>query len=134
MSKILTFSRVFPAYHPKAGQPTFFVGGILSGFKKHTIRAGNRFKAADTFSPCYWSGKPYRSKQQVFFEDMKVVKTYTFSKDLISDKFYLNGKPIDDGLLTEIAENDFLSLEDFKAWFHKPFTGQIICWSNDINY
>ena len=25
MSKVITFSRVFPAYHPKAGQPTGFV-------------------------------------------------------------------------------------------------------------
>jgi hypothetical protein len=25
MSKVITFSRTFPAYHPKAGQPTYFV-------------------------------------------------------------------------------------------------------------
>lgn len=30
MSKILTFSRQFPAYHPKAGQPTHFVEAILN--------------------------------------------------------------------------------------------------------
>jgi hypothetical protein len=29
MSKVLTFSRQFPAYHPKAGQPTFFVEKII---------------------------------------------------------------------------------------------------------
>lgn len=28
MSKVLTFSRVFPSYHPKAGQPTHFVEKI----------------------------------------------------------------------------------------------------------
>lgn len=27
--KVITFSRTFPAYHPKAGQPTFFVEKIL---------------------------------------------------------------------------------------------------------
>ena len=30
MSRTITFSRTFPAYHPKAGQPTFFVEGILT--------------------------------------------------------------------------------------------------------
>lgn len=30
MSKITTFSRTFPAYHAKKGQPTFFVEGILT--------------------------------------------------------------------------------------------------------
>lgn len=28
MAKVITFSRFFPAYHPKAGQPTFFVEKI----------------------------------------------------------------------------------------------------------
>lgn len=28
MSKVITFSRVFPSYHPKAGQPTHFVEKI----------------------------------------------------------------------------------------------------------
>lgn len=29
MSRVITFSRVFPAYHPKAGQPTNFIRKIL---------------------------------------------------------------------------------------------------------
>lgn len=28
MAKVITFSRVFPSYHPKAGQPTYFVEAI----------------------------------------------------------------------------------------------------------
>lgn len=32
MSKVITFSRVFPAYHPKAGQPTYFVEKIWQSF------------------------------------------------------------------------------------------------------
>lgn len=31
MSRVITFSRVFPSYHPKAGQPTYFVEKILRG-------------------------------------------------------------------------------------------------------
>lgn len=28
MSRVITFSRVFPSYHPRAGQPTYFVEAI----------------------------------------------------------------------------------------------------------
>jgi len=31
MSRVITFSRTFPAYHPKAGEPTFFVEKIWKG-------------------------------------------------------------------------------------------------------
>lgn len=34
MSRVLTFSRTFPAYHPKAGEQTFFVEKILNGIAK----------------------------------------------------------------------------------------------------
>jgi hypothetical protein len=30
MARVITFSRTFPAYHPKKGQPTYFVEGILN--------------------------------------------------------------------------------------------------------
>lgn len=30
MAKVITFSRVFPAYHPRAGQPTYFVEQIYN--------------------------------------------------------------------------------------------------------
>jgi hypothetical protein len=78
MSKVITFSRVFPKKHPKAGQPTNFVEAIykslyvmkampkelegifnhdsfINGFtKNHTIRKGHRFKKGDYFSPRVW--------------------------------------------------------------------------------
>lgn len=31
MSRVLTFATKFPSYHPKAGQPTYFVEKIVSG-------------------------------------------------------------------------------------------------------
>ena len=30
MSKVLTFSRVFPSYHPRKGEPTYFVEAMLT--------------------------------------------------------------------------------------------------------
>ncbi len=33
MSKVITFSRVFPAYHPKKGQPTLFAEKLINSFR-----------------------------------------------------------------------------------------------------
>ncbi len=110
MSKVLTFSRVFPKYHPKAGQPTFFVEKILHPFwdnvkwddeireyikllpeqianphhfnpKVHTIRAGKRWEVGDKFSPRIWSGKPYCSPQITIAPDFEIKKIWDFDFD-----------------------------------------------------
>lgn len=84
MSRVLTFSRTFPSYHPRKGEPTFFVEKIFTDLflqhdidnsnmdeplleneiknyytktwepKGHTIRSGNRWKVGDYFSPRVW--------------------------------------------------------------------------------
>lgn len=78
MSKVITFSQTFPSYHPKKGQPTYFVEAFykslfrsisipkelndtfnveifLNGLSKHhTIRNGSRFKKGEFFSPRVW--------------------------------------------------------------------------------
>lgn len=156
MSKVITFSRVFPKYHPKAGQPTYFVEQIynslfsknnlmdypkgldiddtIMGVKKHTIRNGNRWKVGDKFSPRVWSGKPYASKQITIAEDLEIKQIFNFSKDLISDKWYVNGFEMSTAERIDLAENDGLLYKDLLAWFQKPFNGQIICWSDAVSY
>lgn len=118
MSKVITFSRVFPTYHQKAGEPTYFVEQIWNslnllklpvpknielpsdfmwsilhlsnyGCKYHTIRSGNRFKAGEYFSPRVWSGKPYNSKQIIIAPDLKIEKQWSF--DLINGKLIIGG-------------------------------------------
>jgi hypothetical protein len=100
MSRVITFSRYFPAHHPRCGESTYFVEKIWASLetsfldqladedrifnprlsldvfapKHHTIRAGHRFKAGDWFSPRVWSGKPYNSKQIQFAPDIQVKK------------------------------------------------------------
>lgn len=82
MSRIITFSRQYPSYHPKRGQSTYFVEMIQNslcsmnlpmydgidpplsfldsltkqnvGYKHHTIRAGHRWKSGDWFKPVVW--------------------------------------------------------------------------------
>lgn len=163
MSKVITFSRVFPAYHPKAGQPTFFVEKLWESIglptkdfafnmpdayqnflradsadvwaKHHIILAGNHWEVGDKFSPIVRSGKPYRSKQIIIAPDIEIKKVWKFE---VRDGAYIY---IDDKLVQswnhdEIAKNDGLSEDDLKAWFNwpKPFTGQILCWNENINY
>ena len=159
MSKVITFSRVFPKYHPKAGQPTGFIEKIfhsiykdkpsmffdaklgdiwldphLTGVKHHTIRNGNRWKVGDKFSPRVWSGKPYASKQITIAEDLEIKQIFNFSKDLISDKWYVNGVEMSSAERIDLAENDGLLYKDLLSWFQKPFNGQIICWSDAVSY
>ena len=147
MSKVITFSRVFPAYHPKKGQSTNFIEKIYVGLadiipefkipndandywdfneyynsepKFHTIRGGNRFKVGDKFSPRIWSGKPYNSKQIILCPDIEVKKIWDFYMDK-EGVFYVNGKQED---VTSsiwdgktISDNDGLSSDDFLNWF-----------------
>ena len=154
--KVLTFSRVFPAYHPRAGEPTNFVEQIWKSLyvngecpadlnkwmndyplpivgdyndtrkKVHTIRAGHRFNPGDWFSARVWADKPYRSKQ-IEFAKIQVAETIPLETHPLG--YYLNGVDQSFASLEVIARNDCLSLEDFESWFDKElFSGQIISW------
>jgi hypothetical protein len=184
--KVISFSRCFPAKHPKKGEETLFVQKIfvsmwecglismsrvaelgrelnITGIqsineirkldvkpKHHTIRAGHRWKEGDVFSPRYWSGKPYASKQICFVPwGMTVAKTWDFEVDE-NGVPSLNGRycfdydqPSDEEWATEkkVAANDGLLYQDWENWITQPcfdngkaFHGQIICWNPEINY
>lgn len=164
MAKVIIFSREFPAYHPEAGQPTYFVEKCIKGFpefdnpvmdlfsliplaidqfasfkpKLHTIRKGHRFKVGDKFSPRIWSGKPYRSKQIIIAPDIEVKKTWDIEIAIGIEGININGDWIFveyKTFLKQLATNDGLSVKDFKAWFNTPsFEGQVICWDESVNY
>ena len=106
MARVIIFSRTFPAYHPRAGQPTYFIEKIWECLglpekeysfncpdeyvnylrlekddiwgKYHTIRTGSRWKAGDKFSPRIWSGKPYRSPQIIIAPDIEIKQVWDF--------------------------------------------------------
>lgn len=191
MSRVITFSRVFPKYHSKAGTATYFVEKIWKSLGKefvekeaisiaaaftdlrkdsindfgamkqihfdrimafapklHTIRSGNRWKVGDKFSPRVWSGKPYNSKQIIIAPDMEVKKVFTLDVQFISRPFirYKNEKgyweSYPERTFDKMALNDGFSFrEDLEEWLlgNKPFynngfTGQIICWDENVNY
>jgi len=131
--------------------PHDFMWSILPlsnyGTKFHTIRAGNHFKPGDKFSPRVWNGKPYASKQIIIAPDIEVIKDWKFemqpAKFLDECRFLINEELISQENYDKACMNDGLSRADFANWFcgaelmstkRKPFKGQIICWSKDINY
>lgn len=175
MSKVITFSRYFPSYHPRKGEETFFREKIWCGLadiqrdwsfkipneitdwdwykyyngipKWHTIRAGNRWKVGDKFSPRVWSDKPYRSKQIIIAPDIEIKKLFYFeylpALWIDESRIKINGTSINSKTYLELVNNDGLNPIDFIEWFgggnvadskRKPFSGQIICWNEKINY
>ena len=175
MSRVITFSRFFPATHPRKGEPTYFVEHIWDSLmdaaelsmskvvelsrstgigeldfyklratepqpKHHTIRAGNRWKVGDKFSPRVWSGKPYASKQIIIAPDIEIKKIWNIGMTWGDYSWFIShdGRPLS---LDLIAKNDGLETSDFKSWFHVhkrtsygSFAGQILCWNESINY
>lgn len=116
-------------------------------YKHHTIRTGRRYKAGDWFSPRIWSGKPYNSKQITFAPDIEIKKTWDIEIDACGvialgeagkQVYY-----IEEGVSERLAENDGLSELDFFGWLIAPiynakkpkeFSGQVICWNEEIEY
>lgn len=154
MSRVITFSRVFPSYHEKAGEPTYFVEQLynslfsknnlmdypegieindhITGVKKHTIRNGNRWKVGDKFSPRVWSGTPYKTKQIILCNDVEIKKI--FDIEINKGVLCIDGKMHTD--ISELAQNDGLTEIELLGWFKYPkdFKGQIICWNESVEY
>jgi hypothetical protein len=110
--------------------------------KHHTIRAGSRFKPGDMVSLRVWAGRPYCSKQ-IEFAQVEVKKVWGIEINVIqtSPVMRIENKPLTYDAGKELAANDGLLLTDFISWFaihpkkkEQTFTGQIICWSDKIEY
>lgn len=50
MSRVITFSRTFPRYHPKAGEPTYFVEKVLSSQNIYPVGV-DAFQYFETLNP-----------------------------------------------------------------------------------
>lgn len=125
---VITLSKTFLKGHKREGEPTDFAEKLRKQ-KIHTIRGnyllwseriGEVMSGAACLSIRQWSGKPYRSKQ--------IELAVLTNKDGVGIQF-LNIHPesdftciIDDvGKISSerIANNDGLSLEDWKEWFRR---------------
>ena len=137
---VITLSRVFPAKHSKAGEPTKFRDAFNAGQvfnrgseclyvrpKLHTIRANyplweKRIKEVQdgkaVLSVRQWTGKPYRSKQ---VEIARLTAANGVGIQMLRFLGYnFNGGYIRNGVYPSdkiLAKNDGLSLADWEAWF-----------------
>lgn len=139
--KSLYIAKVLPA-----GLTNFNQDAFINGYAKHhTIRAGKRFKKGDYFSPRVWgtdinpkSGKSgaYHSKQIIIAPDTEILEVWDITIDECKLVFINDDVKILSARKEEIlANNDGLSFSDFFKWFDKvPFTGQIICWNENLKY
>jgi hypothetical protein len=127
---VLIISRVFPAYHSRAGEETNFVQLIKTGKKIHTIQVNyelwekriREVQAGDAIlSLRIWTGLPRKSKQD---EIMRLDNSSEIEIEKIcrGNYIYLVGSS-KDGLSTFpilvpiIANNDGLNPNDFQQWF-----------------
>jgi len=140
---VLLISRYFPATHPRKGEFTDFCDKILVGCifgqsrstkgslrKIHTIRANydlwkrridevNAGKAV--LSLRYWTGKPYKSKQQeviTFSRGSGIgVQNLEWTLDHSCNDRPMIFPSCELISIEDLAKNDGLSFDDFKAWF-----------------
>lgn len=129
----ITLSRVFPATHSKAGQPTNFQEKVLNKVymrpgthKRHTIRANYDWwkskeekinKGEMYLSLRSWSAKPYNSPQVEWLKLPKIGLqkiTMTYGSDDAYPQVWIDGKQVP---IQEVAKGDGLSVEDFVEWF-----------------
>lgn len=135
---VITLSRVFPAKHSKAGEPTKFRDAFNAGQvfnrgseclyvrpKLHTIRANYPFwekrikevqEGNAVLSVRQWTGKPYRSKQIEIARltaangvgIQKLELTNDFTECIVGDHRYS---------YVSVAKNDGLHPADWLDWF-----------------
>jgi hypothetical protein len=135
--KVITLSKVFLKGHPREGEPTNFRDKFLSGEKIHTIRMNRNgyYKDGDVVSVRQWSVKPYRSKQDVIADGVKIgIEPIVFFKKRLNRPAVFSKAarwPIN---YVRLAHNDGLSVDDFVNWFYlksaSGFDASIIHFTN----
>lgn len=149
MKAVVTLSKTFFPNHPRKGQETGFKAKVTDGRKVHTCRCNYehwRAKMEKITSPGgvlsvrQWSGEPYRSPQEVIADipagvtgvqklelrrERCVVNHFAeeTAKAVATTTYYDWTAQVDGrGVPVEIlAENDGLTVDDFKAWFAPAF-------------
>ena len=108
--------------------------------KHHTIRGGDLWVPNRYFTPDIWSGKPYKAKKIRLAPDQLIHNVWNLEYDGINILPKLNGLKAYSPTVEKIANNDGLQLVDWLDWFEQTdtpkarFKGQIICWSQNIQY
>lgn len=87
MSRVITFSRTYPSYHPKAGQPTYFVEKFYRSFSVEAC--GELFALPITILDlCQWNPElPYGAIEE-FHKSLKSWGSFPSERPDIDPKFH----------------------------------------------
>jgi hypothetical protein len=143
----LNVSQNFLAYHPKKGQPTFFVEQILDGRKKHTVRSNYHYwnriaekvnKGEGLLVVTVWKGRPYHTKK-IDITTFNYVGIQKFSMKMRKrDKSfaiaYVDGRMLLPDEFTTFCANDGLSVFDFVHWMKRKDTEGVVIHFGHFKY
>lgn len=150
MKVIVTLGKTFFPKHPRKGQNTDFRAKVVAGLKVHTCRPNYEHWRAKmekltekggVLSVREWIGRPYHQPGQETITDIPAgvagVQKLELSRErcvvnhfaeeqvkpIATTTYYdytakVDGHPVH---LEIVAENDGLTVEDFKAWFAPAF-------------
>lgn len=121
----IMIAKVFPAYHPKAGEPTRFKEKILSGEKIHTIRENYTSwkkkidevnKGLAYLSLRQWEDKPYKSKQKEF---LRLEQGQVGCEEIYADngRIRIDGTHYGHFTFSDVIRHDGLDVWNFWEWF-----------------
>jgi len=115
-----------------------FAGKVRDGSKPHTMRGQARCKPGDVLSLRRWTGKPYRSKQELLRTETCIGVETIHMENVPGRGFAVweNGHGQTQELIERLASDDgFDSAEDMAEWFIDthglPWDGFLIRWSNN---
>lgn len=112
-----------------------FAALVRDGGKLHTIRKTARCMAGDKLSLRRWTGKPYRSQQEILKEvECQWVCPVNIGHGPSMDGISLDGMALDVGRRASLARDDgFNSATEMLDWFRNthglPFEGFLIQWA-----
>jgi len=129
--KVLILSKRFPAYHPRAGEPTGFAEKFASGEKIHTIRANahGHFEDGEKLSVRQWIDRPYASKQVEIGHVVIGVEKLEMEFDRLRRQAAVPARTLS---WDYIARNDGLSIADLLHWFFPCYPDPPFGWHGDI--
>lgn len=115
-----------------------FAPKVRDGSKCQTIRKAARCKAGDTLSLRRWTGKPYRSKQEILSDVVcESAEPVLILRPFLGDTAVaaVGSKVIREDEADAFASADgFASIAEMREWFSiahgLPFNGWLIKWSN----
>lgn len=150
MKAIVTLSKTFFPKHPRKGQNTGFRDKVTAGRKVHTCRPNYEYwrakmekltKTGGVLSIRQWIGRPYHQPGQETITDIPAGTAGVQKLELRRERHTVNhfaeestkavatttyydwmAQVDGSGVPLEVlAENDGLTVEDFKAWFAPAF-------------